>query len=224
MSDHDQENKAGKGNNNRRRRRRKSGQGGGQSQGGGQRSGNNGGDGQGRRRRRRRRNGVGGGGGNRGPRRPIDPFELFAAFHLGLGESGNYRKQGVREVSKRFGCGQQDIHDALRAYNMDRNSLMRLRPDFDVKFAELDIKVAPEGIDRGEVARERYQDFVDAGIDRGLFTQAPSVSILAPEDEADNAPEEDDSGDGDGFEDDDLENEEIAASDDDDDDEEEEVD
>lgn len=170
LSEQEQKKKGGGG---RRRRRRRNNNGGQGNQGGNNSGGNRNNNG-----RRRNRRGPGDGG-PRGPRRPIEPYELFAAYYLGLDDNHNYRNQGIREVSRRFGCGQKDIKDALETYKMDKASLRTLRPRFDIKYAELDVKVAPEGIDRGTVARERYDEFVEVALEAGLFSEPPDVSLLA---------------------------------------------
>jgi hypothetical protein len=87
---------------------------------------------------------------------------------------------GIREVAKRFGCGQNDIRQALEVYGMDRPSMTKIRRSFDVSFAELDIKVAPEGIDRSTVARERYDEFIEVGLEHGLFETPPTLELLIP--------------------------------------------
>ena len=174
-------------NNKRRRRRRR------RNSSNNQEGGNNGGmqlqhtnhagagggegGGRGRRRRRRRSGGEHSGGNQRSVR--LDPYELFAAFHLGLAPNGRYRKQGVRDVARRFNCGQRDVQDALTILCMDRVSLRKMR--FEPEWAELDIKVAPEGIDRGEVAKTLYQEFLECGRKAGLFEDEPSYPPLPSE-------------------------------------------
>ena len=45
---------------------------------------------------------------------------------------------------------------------MDPDTL--LNRDFDMALAQLDIQVAPEGVDRTELARNIYEDFLKAPI------------------------------------------------------------
>ena len=79
---------------------------------------------------------------------------------------------------------------------MDKASMLRIRSRFDVALAELDVKVAPDGIDRKEVARERYAEFVEAGLAAGLFEVEPTVALMArPESAASEIDAEDDDGD-----------------------------
>ena len=90
----------------------------------------------------------------------IDPFELFCAYHLGITQDKGYRTSNINEVAKRFRSEPGMIKQALKEYDMDPESL--LDRDFDIGLAQLDIQVAPEGVDRLELARGIYQDFQDA--------------------------------------------------------------
>ena len=90
----------------------------------------------------------------------IDPFELFCAYHLGITQDKGYRTSNINEVAKRFRSEPGMIKQALKEYDMDPESL--LDRDFDMALAQLDIQVAPEGVDRLELARGIYQDFQDA--------------------------------------------------------------
>ena len=90
----------------------------------------------------------------------IDPFELFCAYHLGIDKDKGYRTSNINEVANRFRSEPGMIKQALQEYDMDPESL--LDRDFDMALAQLDIQVAPEGVDRLELARGIYQDFQDA--------------------------------------------------------------
>ena len=90
----------------------------------------------------------------------IDPFELFCAYHLGITQDKGYRTANINEVANRFRSEPGMIKQALKEYDMDPESL--LDRDFDIGLAQLDIQVAPEGVDRLELARGIYQDFQDA--------------------------------------------------------------
>jgi hypothetical protein len=54
------------------------------------------------------------------------------------------------------------IRQILQEYEMDPDTL--LNRDFDMALAQLDIQVAPEGVDRTELARNIYEDFLKAPI------------------------------------------------------------
>ena len=90
----------------------------------------------------------------------IDPFELFCAYHLGITQDKGYRTANINEVANRFRSEQGMIKQALKEYDMDPESL--LNRDFDMALAQLDIQVAPEGVDRLELARGIYEEFQNA--------------------------------------------------------------
>jgi hypothetical protein len=147
-------------------------------------SGGSGKGSRGRGRRRPRGGGGGGGGGSRpggpkgppmmpSPRKgkafstpyevpdtgPIDPFDLFSALFMGLMPDGTYRGAGIGEVAKRFRRSPGEIQQMLHDYGMDPDTLSKV--DFDLNLAKLDIQVAPEGIDRREIARGLFEEFCD---------------------------------------------------------------
>ena len=87
----------------------------------------------------------------------LDPFNLFCAYHLGIGPKKEYRPSNLNEVARRFGQDPATLRQALKESGMDSASL--LDRDFDMALAQLDIQVAPEGIDRIELAKSIYEDF-----------------------------------------------------------------
>ncbi len=90
----------------------------------------------------------------------IEPFELFCAYHLGISSDKRYRPANINEVANRFRVDPATIRQALKDYKMDSASLLDL--DFDMALAQLDIQVAPEGVDRSELAKNLYSEFLDA--------------------------------------------------------------
>ena len=92
----------------------------------------------------------------------IHPFDLFCAYHLGIGANGQYRPSNINEVANRFKQNMGTIRQILQEYKMDPDTL--LNRDFDMALAQLDIQVAPEGVDRTELARNIYEDFLKAPI------------------------------------------------------------
>ncbi len=90
----------------------------------------------------------------------LDPFELFCAYHLGIGPGKQYKPSNINEVANRFQKDPGTIKQALQEYGMDAGSL--LDRDFDMALAQLDIQVAPEGVDRIELAKTIYQDYLDS--------------------------------------------------------------
>ena len=87
----------------------------------------------------------------------LDPFKLFCAYHLGIGPKKEYKPANLNEVARRFGQDPATVRQALKECGMDSASL--LDRDFDMALAQLDIQVAPEGIDRMELAKSIYEDF-----------------------------------------------------------------
>ena len=90
----------------------------------------------------------------------IDPFELFCAYHLGISADKTYRMANINQVASRFRVDPSVIHTAVKSYSMDSASLLDL--DFDMALAQLDIQVAPEGVDRLELAKGVYAEFLEA--------------------------------------------------------------
>ena len=90
----------------------------------------------------------------------LNPFDLFCAYHLGIGPKKDYKPANLNEVARRFGQDPATVRQALKECDMDSASL--LDRDFDMALAQLDIQVAPEGIDRMELAKSIYEDFLDA--------------------------------------------------------------
>ena len=87
----------------------------------------------------------------------LGPFNLFCAYHLGIGPKKEYKPANLNEVARRFGQYPATVRQALKECGMDSASL--LDRDFDMALAQLDIQVAPEGIDRMELAKSIYEDF-----------------------------------------------------------------
>jgi len=90
----------------------------------------------------------------------LDAFSLFCAYHLGIGPKKEYKPANLNEVARRFGQDPATVRQALKECDMDSASL--LDRDFDMALAQLDIQVAPEGIDRMELAKSIYEDFLAA--------------------------------------------------------------
>ncbi len=90
----------------------------------------------------------------------IEPFELFCAYHLGITPDRGYKPSNINEVANRFRADPGMIKQALKEYEMDSGSL--LDRDFDMALGQLDIQVAPEGVDRKELAKNIYEEFLEA--------------------------------------------------------------
>lgn len=89
----------------------------------------------------------------------IDPFDLFCACFMGLMPDGSYRGGGLGEAAKHLRRSPNEIRQMLQDYGMDPETLKQV--DFDLSLAKLDIQVAPEGIDRRELARGLFEEFCD---------------------------------------------------------------
>ena len=92
----------------------------------------------------------------------IDPFKLFCAYHLGISPTNQYQPSNINEVANRFKLDPGVIRQILKKYGMDSASL--LDRDFDMAMAQLDIQVAPEGVNRTELARNIFKEFLKAPI------------------------------------------------------------
>ena len=138
----------------------------------------------GRRRRRRRRGGRNRGGGrggqknqnqNRPPRidpsderfagrsaevptgpEALDQFNLFCAYHLGITRTDGYKFQSVGEVARRFAVSPEVIKTKLVQFHLQTESLRER--GFDGEMAQLDIRVAPEGVSRRALARDIFDE------------------------------------------------------------------
>lgn len=89
----------------------------------------------------------------------IDPFELFCAYHLGIGPDNTYKPANINQVSARFNSNPATIKQATKEYGMDADSM--LNKDFDMALAQLDIQVAPEGVSKIELAKTIYEEFLN---------------------------------------------------------------
>ena len=87
----------------------------------------------------------------------IEPFALFCAYHLGITEEGGYRFQNIHQVAKRFGTNAGVIRQLLSDFDMDSETIVHSA--FDMASAQVDIMLAPEGINRTELARELFAEF-----------------------------------------------------------------
>lgn len=90
----------------------------------------------------------------------IDVFDLFCAYHLGITEDGGYRFQNIHQVAKRFGVNAGVIKQVLADLGMDSDTIVH--STFDMASAQVDIMLAPDGVDRTEIARRLFEDFKGA--------------------------------------------------------------
>jgi hypothetical protein len=90
----------------------------------------------------------------------IDQFTLFCAYYLGITPDGGYRFQNIHEVAKRFGVPAGVIKQLLQDFGMDTDSIVN--STFDMASAQVDVMHVPEGVDRMEIARAHFEQFLNA--------------------------------------------------------------
>jgi hypothetical protein len=90
---------------------------------------------------------------------PPDGFTLFAAYHLGVTPEDGYQKPSLDEISKRYGMTHDEVRAALVEHRIDLDTVRESK--FDLDGAKLDVRVAPEGISRIEIAREQYDMYLE---------------------------------------------------------------
>ena len=88
----------------------------------------------------------------------LDAFGLFCAYHLGVTPDDRYMKPNLDEIARRFGTNAEGIRRALLDFRIDEVTVRQA--DFDLEAAQMDIRVAPEGISRVALARDLFEDFV----------------------------------------------------------------
>jgi hypothetical protein len=90
----------------------------------------------------------------------LEPFDMFCVYHLHITPDNRYKKKiRQREINGYFECSGDEFHDTLRRYGMDRKSVHR--SGFDISLARLDMRVAPEGLDKRELARVLFDEFLE---------------------------------------------------------------
>lgn len=93
----------------------------------------------------------------------VNAFELFCTYHLGITPKNTYKKPSVRDVARYFDRSPKEIDEALANCGLDNATCKKV--DFDFSFAQLDIRVAPDGLDLREIARPLFEEFVELNPD-----------------------------------------------------------
>ncbi len=88
----------------------------------------------------------------------LSPFSVFCAL-LGITETEGYARQEHAAVARRFDLSDEALCDYLEANGLSKSDLRRA--DFDLESARLDMKVAPLGISRIELARTLFQELAE---------------------------------------------------------------
>ena len=78
----------------------------------------------------------------------------------GITAEGDYRFQNIHQVAKRFGVNAAVIKQLLADFQLDPDTV--IHSGFDMAGAQDDVMLAPEGINRIELARDLYAEFLAA--------------------------------------------------------------
>ncbi len=89
----------------------------------------------------------------------VNAFELFCSYHLGITPNNRYKKPNVRDVARYFDRKPHEIDAALKNCGLDNASCKNV--GFDFSLAQLDIRVAPDGLDLREIAKPLFEELVD---------------------------------------------------------------
>lgn len=108
---------------------------------------------------------------------PLDPFTMFGALYLGLTDGDHYRPLQLNDLARRFGVGVAELKDKIHEFGLDRESLKK--SGFDLEMAQLDIRVAPEGISRRELAKTWYEELRKVLPETAVAPPAPQPSVSA---------------------------------------------
>jgi hypothetical protein len=94
--------------------------------------------------------------------RPGDPtpFELFCGYHLGIARDGSYKPANIHTLARQFNRQSGELKQLLQNYGLDPMAVMER--DFDLAMAQIDIQLAPEGVNRVELARPLFEEFLAA--------------------------------------------------------------
>ncbi len=90
----------------------------------------------------------------------ISDFDLFCAYHLGITKEGTYQFQNVHQVAKQFGVNAAIIKQLLADFGIDSDTI--IHSDFDLAGAQVDIMLAPPGVDLFDIGRQYYMAFRSA--------------------------------------------------------------
>ena len=89
-----------------------------------------------------------------------DAFELFCSYYLGIMPDDGYQKPNIEEIVRRHSMSADEIRELLTEYDLEPQTLKGSA--FDLQGAQLDIRLAPQGISRTETARDLYQEYLDS--------------------------------------------------------------
>ena len=89
---------------------------------------------------------------------PPDAFALFCSYYLGVTVEDGYQKPTLDNTARRYGMPPEEIKNLLTQYDLDPDSMSRT--DFDLEGAKLDVRLAPEGMSRTEIARDHFESYL----------------------------------------------------------------
>lgn len=90
---------------------------------------------------------------------PVNAFELFCSYHLGVTDDNRYKRFGFKELARRFDLSTDELEEALKRYGLHKSQLGQVA-DFDMSLAHLDVKVAPEGVDKREIGKMLFEELL----------------------------------------------------------------
>ena len=90
---------------------------------------------------------------------PPDGFGLFCAYHLGVTAGDGYQKPSLDETARRYGISHDEVRALLSEHKLDPETMGQVK--FDLEGAKLDVRLAPEGISRIEIARDQYAVYLE---------------------------------------------------------------
>ena len=88
------------------------------------------------------------------------PFELFCAYYLGIAKDGSYRPANIHTIARQFNRPAGELKQLLQNYGLDAMAVMER--DFDLAMAQIDMQLAPEGVNRVELAKPLFEEFLAA--------------------------------------------------------------
>ncbi len=91
----------------------------------------------------------------------LAPFSVFCALYLGITEDNGWSEPDPGRVARRFDLSRDDLEAYLRDHKLTEEDLAAT--DFDFEGARIDIRVAPVGISRVELARTMYSELRGEG-------------------------------------------------------------
>lgn len=90
---------------------------------------------------------------------PPDAFGLFCSYYLGITPDDGYQKPNLDEIARRHRMTPEQIRELLTEYKLEPATVRS--SSFDLEGAQLDIRLAPEGISRTEAARDLYAEYLE---------------------------------------------------------------